>query len=278
MTVIRNALAAGMRPSETKVAEFILNNPRKAVMMTISELAEISDVSESTVSRLCGRLKLRGFQDLKVRISLSLGQQESQLMNEVSITSGSGDNPISRYVSLVNRSLTTLQESLSAKALQEASNAISKCSYVSFYGAGGSGVSAMAAKYLFFRLGWKCDAFTDVHTQLMSAALLGDQDVAVIISQSGSTSELLSVAERIRKSGATIICITGHENSPISKKADICLTYYYGEEPVYGVESGALLNQISTLQILASAVHSASKDAARDAMRRTTEAVVERFL
>ena len=51
--------------AEKKIAKFILNNPKKVVDMTVSELAEISDVSIASVSRFCRKVGLKGFAQLK---------------------------------------------------------------------------------------------------------------------------------------------------------------------------------------------------------------------
>ena len=58
--------------AEKKIAKFILNNPKKVVDMTVSELAEISDVSIASVSRFCRKVGLKGFAQLKISLAQEL--------------------------------------------------------------------------------------------------------------------------------------------------------------------------------------------------------------
>ena len=55
--------------SEKKIAKYILNNHKKVVDMTVSELAKESDVSEASVSRFCKRIGVKGFHQLKIGLA-----------------------------------------------------------------------------------------------------------------------------------------------------------------------------------------------------------------
>ena len=51
--------------TEKKIAKYILNNPKEVVDMTVSELAETSDVSIASVSRFCRKVGLKRFCPVK---------------------------------------------------------------------------------------------------------------------------------------------------------------------------------------------------------------------
>ena len=55
--------------AEKKIARYILNNHKKVVDMTVSELAKASDVSEASVSRFCKKVGLKGFHQLKIGLA-----------------------------------------------------------------------------------------------------------------------------------------------------------------------------------------------------------------
>lgn len=76
-------------------------------------------------------------------------------------------------------------------------------------------------------MGFMADAHIDVHLQLISAAHLNTDDVAIGISQIGSTMDVVDALKKARSSGAHTICITGHGRSPITEVADtrlVCLS------------------------------------------------------
>ena len=66
-------------------------------------------------------------------------------------------------------------------------------------GVGQSGVTALDAKYRFMRLGLTCDALTDSHVQMMSAATLRPWDLAIGISFSGSTIDVVEAIEKAKE-------------------------------------------------------------------------------
>jgi RpiR family carbohydrate utilization transcriptional regulator len=103
-------------------------------------------------------------------------------------------------------------------ALAESGRNSDKGSRIEFYGVGNSGIVAQDAQHKFFRLGVTSAAVSDGHMQVMSATMLKPGDCAVIISNSGRSSDLLDVAEIARKKGATLIAITASD-SPLAQVA-----------------------------------------------------------
>lgn len=78
---------------------------------------------------------------------------------------------------------------------------------VEFYGFGASGAVAADAQHKFFRLLLSAAAYSDPHMQAMSAVTLKPGDVAVCISQSGRSKDLLITANLVRESGANLITL-----------------------------------------------------------------------
>ncbi len=62
--------------AEKKVADFILENPEKAVNANVSELAIFSGVSDATVIRLCKHIGYQGYYQLKICLSRDLGRKQ----------------------------------------------------------------------------------------------------------------------------------------------------------------------------------------------------------
>ena len=58
-----------LSPSETRIADILLNNFEFAVNASIIELAEKADVSPPTVTRFCRRLGCESFSDFKVQLA-----------------------------------------------------------------------------------------------------------------------------------------------------------------------------------------------------------------
>jgi DNA-binding MurR/RpiR family transcriptional regulator len=69
----------------------------------------------------------------------------------------------------------------------------------------------------------------------MSVNLLGEQDLAIAVSHSGRTKNVVNALELARRRGARTMCITDFPHSPITQQADICLTAVHAETSL-GVE------------------------------------------
>ncbi len=67
------------------------------------------------------------------------------------------------------------------------------------------------------------DAYGDAHLQAMAAVSLTKSDVAIGISHSGSTKDVVDALSSAHKSGAITIAITNFSPSPLTKAADIVL-------------------------------------------------------
>ncbi len=63
---------ADLRPSEQRVARFVLGRPTVVVEMSIADLAERADVSEPTIMRFCKAIGCMGFMDFKLSLARDL--------------------------------------------------------------------------------------------------------------------------------------------------------------------------------------------------------------
>ena len=60
--------------------------------------------------------------------------------------------------------------------------------------------------------------------------MINGNDVAVLVSNSGSTNEILSIIDPLHRLGCTIIAMTGHMESPLAQRADYALSIHVDEE------------------------------------------------
>lgn len=63
---------AQLRPSEQRVARFVLGRPTVVVEMSIADLAERAEVSEPTIMRFCKAIGCMGFMDFKLSLARDL--------------------------------------------------------------------------------------------------------------------------------------------------------------------------------------------------------------
>ena len=95
---------------------------------------------------------------------------------------------------------------------------------------------------------------SDPHDQLLCATSLQKGDVAVLISYSGDTKDILETAEVIQKTDATLISITCYSKNPLSQKADINLFSSSSETLIRSGVMGQRIGQLTIIDILYTAV------------------------
>jgi RpiR family carbohydrate utilization transcriptional regulator len=203
---IRNATEQ-MRPSERKVADYVLSQPEKAVSQGISAMAAESGVSDPTVLRFCRALGFDGFQDFK------LGLAQSIAIGTAGIHQGiePDDRAPTLATKICSQSINAIND-LSKKVdwdqVERAIDVLAAAARIEFHGAGASGAVAIDAQHKFFRLNVPVVAYVDPHMQIMSAASLTCGDALVSFSYTGRAREVVNAARLAREREASVIAVT----------------------------------------------------------------------
>jgi RpiR family carbohydrate utilization transcriptional regulator len=215
------ACLPSLAPAEQRVAKLVLSDPRAFANLPISTLAERSHVSKPTVVRFCRSLGYDGLSDFKLKLAGSVNEGVPFVHRSVDDDDKAGDI----VVKVVDNAVAALLRYRNAAAHQSVERAIATLAEagrrsaqgarIEFYGVGNSGIVAQDAQHKFFRLGVTAHAVSDSHIQVMSATMLKPGDVAVVISNSGRSRDLLDVADIARRRGATVISITA-SGSPLA--------------------------------------------------------------
>ena len=203
--------------AEKKIAKFILNNPKKVVDMTVSELAEISDVSIASVSRFCRKVGLKGFAQLKISLAQELADThgEGQISNEILLD----DIPQSLQNILANK-ITELKQTvnqINTDEFGEIIQYIQNAKRVQVMAVGNTIPVAIDAAFKFNELGIPTTAGTIWETQLSYAYTLGEGDVLIAISNSGESNKVLEAVEIGNSNNAITIGITNSPHSAIGE-------------------------------------------------------------
>lgn len=208
--------------SERTVAEWVLADPGRLVQMSMSQVAQHCDVSDTTVLRMCRTAGFQGFTDLKLALNQDL-VRPTQLIHD-DIEAGDPPEALLRKVFLANiQSLYDTLELVETESVVAVVDALERARDITIAGVGGSAIVAQALYQRLYRLGRRCDAPQDSQLQLMHASLSGPGDVVVGVSYSGITKDTVQMLERARRNGAVTLCITGNAQSAAARQSDIVL-------------------------------------------------------
>ncbi|USG68357.1 MurR/RpiR family transcriptional regulator [Brevibacillus ruminantium] len=267
-----------IKPSERSVAEYILENPREVIRLSIKELAERSHASPAAIIRMCKNMGLDGFPELKIRIAADL-QSPSAGEEEYKEILPSDDIP-TLIESVTANHIYSLRETLKVldpAAVEQAVQAIYRARRIDFFGVGASQLVAQDAQQKFLRIDKTANAHADAHLQITSAVTLTDEDVAVGISYSGETRQVLSAITRAREAGAITIGITKFGQNSLSTLVDIHLTTISSEADMRSAATSSRIAQLAVIDMIFMGVAAQSYEKAVSYLRRTRKAVLAEF-
>jgi DNA-binding MurR/RpiR family transcriptional regulator len=271
-----------LSPAQQRLAAFLLENLETASDYTITELADAAGVSVGTISQLCRRLGLKGYQDLRLSLAREAVVVDAAEASGHRLDLPDGPADVVRAVERVfGRDLEALAATasrLDATAVQAAVDAIATARRVEIVGVGTAAFVAQEAALKLRKLGVDALAHPDAHVQAMSSALLGPDDVVVAISHSGRTLDTLRAAQLGRDGGATVIVICGEGRSPLAAIADVRLTTVSSDTGFQVEPMASTVAALSILQTLFLMVLERGGEAAEEHLTKTQAAVEERHI
>lgn len=216
-----NFLLPTLPKAEKIIAKYILANPESIRNMNLLILAQEAGSSDTSVIRFCKRLGYDGFTDFKQAFMESMVDSNVNITEEISSEDSMDEilkKVLQHHIQTLNDTLALVSDSYS-KALEAILNAKS----VHFFGVGDAHVVAELGFMKFSRIGYTSSAHSDVYSQLLTSSLMRKGDVAIAISYSGSSTNIVKAMQNAKEHGATVICITQVGKSPLLKYTDINL-------------------------------------------------------
>ena len=259
--------------SERRVALWVLDNVDATIRNSMSAIAQAVDVSDTTVLRMCRTAGFSGFTDLK----LALAQEPRETREDTSDETHASDiQAAGRLFRAVAQAISDTQGVLNEAGFARALDLIAGARHILVGGVGGSGIVAQAFYQRCIRLGQRCDAPIDSQLQIMHAALTGPEDLVVVISYSGITSDPVLILQEAKSRGAATLCITGNSASPLARLADVVLvsvSHEQGSEPM-----AAQIAQMTLVDALYSALVARNAEQAQLTEERMVNAILPKSI
>lgn len=218
LEVVRQLLPT-LRKSDRKVAEIVMADPRRILGETVAGTAALAEVSQPTVIRFASAIGCNGYQDFKLRLaqSLALGTPAT---HSVLLDTDTPEAVTEKIFDYTMTSLDWARKHLDRRRIESAIAVLLEAREIEFFGFGASGIVARDAQQKFPLFGVPCGAELDSHQQFMVAAMMKPGDVAVVISNTGSSRAIIEVARTAREQGAKVIGIIGGD-SPLVSYCDV---------------------------------------------------------
>jgi glucokinase len=231
------------------VADLVLAQPRSTLNDPIATIAKAAQVSQPTVIRFCRSLGCEGLSDFKLRLASGLTGTIPVMHTQVT-----GEDSMlelgAKVLDNTASSILQLRDQLNRDTIDRAVELLTQALRVEFHAVGHYGAVADDAQFKFLRLGVPSASYTDARLQRLAAGVMQPRDVAVLISSSGRTDDLLAVADAARERGAAVIAIT-EGNSPLARRADVALIVDHVEDVTTHVPMVSRILHLLVIDILA---------------------------
>ncbi|GII02067.1 MurR/RpiR family transcriptional regulator [Planobispora takensis] len=242
------AVLPSLTPAAQSIARLILDDPAMVARSTITEFSSVSGTSEATIVRTARALGFAGYSQLRFALAAAVARETPERLVPGDL---GPDDPLTDVIAKVTRAeseaLADTAAQLSPDTLDAVVAAVSAARRVDVYGVGASGLVAVDMAQKLMRIGLSGHSFTDAHLAVTSAALVREGDVAVGVSCTGETPDVLGPMRTARKGGAATVAITNNPRSSLGELADHVLVSA-GRETAF--RPGALASRISQLLIV----------------------------
>lgn len=228
------------------VADYLAQHSEEAQYLSISSLARACDVAEATIFRFCRALGFEGYNEMKISLAqanatpglpaatteLAPGLDTAALCNHV-------------YASAME-AINGTRSVLDPEAIDRASMLMQRARQVYCFGQGGSSVLAEDIWVRLATVSTKFRTAGDSHMQVITAGLMGPEDVILFVSYSGATRDMLDTLRVAKGNGAKIILLTHYADSPGAALADVVLLCGAKESPL---DQGSIPVKLAVLYV-----------------------------
>ena len=236
--------------AEKKVADYFLNNVESVFNLPIAELAQEAGVSKVTWVRFCKAIGFDGLKDLKKVLFAQIHKIADQSASEPFSDVREIASTKMLIESITRNSIQAISDTaamLDPASLEAAATTILNAKTVRIFGVGASGIVGEDLHSKLMRINKHSYFSTDPHSQLTYAANMGTQDVAVLISMSGKTKEILEILSLAKQSRTPTIALTKYSKTPLALDAD---TVLYISAPEISRRSGAMSSRLAQLMVI----------------------------
>ncbi|MBO9463534.1 MULTISPECIES: MurR/RpiR family transcriptional regulator [Stappiaceae] len=264
-----------LTPLEARVVETVFALRNFTDETALKDIAAEAGVSEAMVVKITKKLGFSGYRDFRSAVTQYNQLPTAEMHQELSIE----DTSREIIQKVFRTSINALEETLAIidmDAFDRAADLVNQSGQRDFYGVGGSAQIARDVAHKFLRIGIRANVQDDSHMMLMSAALLGPQDIAIGFSHSGNTTAVIEAIQLARKNGARTIAITNYNSSALAQVADIVLCSTAQGSPLMGENAAARIAQLNILDALFVAVAQRNYGVAEKNLQKTMAAVMSK--
>ena len=221
-----------LTPTDETLNNFFLKNINRIGYITIYDVSKSTYISTSSIVRYCKKLGATGFKDFKLELMNSLIQKYNMRFDNSS-QAQKRDKYDKEDINLIDmveklrlesiQGLNDLKYSLNAVTLNKIASLLLKSKKIYGIGVGNSFIKLQALQFKLLKLGISIDLINYQSEQFYLAYHSTTSDVALVISYSGTTAEIVNDSKIFNSNQTPIIAITANDNCYLARNSKILL-------------------------------------------------------
>lgn len=213
--------------SEKEIAKYILDHGEEVLTMSVKELAKKTYTSPATIVRLCKKIGLEGYNDFKIKYSAQL-QYDLHRKDRIDTNfpfqkNDSHQQICMKLASLTQESMNDTLQLLDFHQLQEIIDLLYQFHDIDIYGCGNSLLAALSFQHKMMRIQRNVNIKILNGEQTFMSYNSNKNHIAIIVSYSGETNELIHIAKILKEKHTQIIVLTSIGDNRLSHYGDYVL-------------------------------------------------------
>lgn len=208
---------------EKIIAEFILQNPDDFQQMSCDELGKATFTSKSTVVRLCKKLSVKGYQELKKILYFEFKDEKKTLVqkNVLKIDGFSTcSDIIATLPEIYKASIEEVNLYNSLNLFKRIMNRMFRMDQIDFYGSGLGYTLLESVSLKFNALGIESKVYNNLNERYLVANRKKMKIMAFVMTFSGNNPLAIHEAEVLKRMGVFVVGIVGLFADEILKNCD----------------------------------------------------------
>ena len=209
--------------NEQILVNYIIHHPDEIIMMNTKELSIKTYGSQTTIYRLCNKLDLSSFSDLKVLIASQKNdfiQEQDTNFNYPFFNHQTHHQIIHNMEDLYQKSITATKNLIDLDTIRLIVQEMYKAKRISIYPSSGNIYVAENFRLNMQEIGVQIEISDNVYDQHWSACIKDQGDLVIVISYLGKTPYILQLVKELKKRKAKIVFISATYEENISPLSD----------------------------------------------------------
>lgn len=207
-----------LKPAQRKVADFILRNPLRAAMLSISEIGRESGTSPAAVNRLGNKMGMNGFTGLRNAL---ISHLLTVISPQAPVASAAPESfSLEHQLNLAHGELALIRRHNSTRMLDEVLDILAGAQEIYVVGAAQCCSLVHVAASQLETLNRNCHTVTLASGLQPAVSRLlhaGEQDVVLMFSLPPYHPEVEALATLVARQGATVVSITDSPAAPVAR-------------------------------------------------------------